>query len=184
MYSSQNPPENLSRTEVYTAKNKIEYENRAKNGANWFFWIAGLSLVNSIVILFGGEWTFIVGLGITQFIDGIAWGIAEEVSSNAIRYMAFFADLVVIGFFAGIGYFARQKKDWSFLVGMTLYALDVFIFILVFDIIGIAFHILALYFIYNGYRSLRELLRWQQPGQAAVASCSQTHRQDQLSGKL
>lgn len=183
MYSSQNPPNNLSRTEVYTAQNKIEYENRAKNGANWFFWIAGLSLINTIVIFFGGEWTFIVGLGITQFIDGIAWGIAEEVGSNSVRYLAVLADLMVIGFFVGIGYFARQKKDWSFLVGMTLYALDVFIFLLVFDIIGIAFHVLALFFIYRGYKALRELLRWQQPGQAAVVSYSQAERQNQMPGQ-
>ncbi|MCP4560303.1 MAG: hypothetical protein GY837_07230, partial [Bosea sp.] len=36
-----------------------------RSGANWFYWIAGLSIANSLVILFQGEWGFVVGLGIT-----------------------------------------------------------------------------------------------------------------------
>src|SRR4051794_33834386 len=40
-------------------------EKQIKSGADWFFWIAGLSLVNSFVALSGKGWGFILGLGIT-----------------------------------------------------------------------------------------------------------------------
>ena len=36
-----------------------------KSGASWFYWIAGLSLINSIAAVSGGSWRFILGLGIT-----------------------------------------------------------------------------------------------------------------------
>ena len=42
-----------------------------KSGANWFYWIAGLSVVNSLIFAFGGHTSFIAGLGLTQLIDGI-----------------------------------------------------------------------------------------------------------------
>ena len=40
-----------------------------KSGASWFYWIAGLSLINSISAASGSSWRFIVGLGITQIFD-------------------------------------------------------------------------------------------------------------------
>src|SRR5574340_77246 len=50
---------------------------RHLNGANWFYWIAGLSVVNSVIVLFGGAWYFLVGLGATQFVDGFMMGMIE-----------------------------------------------------------------------------------------------------------
>ena len=34
---------------------KLKTERRFKSGANWFFWIAGLSIINSIILLAGGK---------------------------------------------------------------------------------------------------------------------------------
>ena len=45
-----------------------------KNGANWFYWIAGLSLVNSAIFAFGGHVSFIAGLAYTQIIDAVERG--------------------------------------------------------------------------------------------------------------
>ena len=50
---------------------KLKIESKFKSGASWFFWIAGLSIINSIILLAGGQWNFIVGLGVTQIIDVI-----------------------------------------------------------------------------------------------------------------
>src|SRR5512138_3090367 len=44
---------------------------RIKSGAAWFYWIAGLSLINSVAALSGSKWGFILGLGITQVFDAI-----------------------------------------------------------------------------------------------------------------
>ena len=58
-------------------------ERAVSGGASWFYWIAGLSLVNSAIVLFGGQWNFIVGLGVTQIIDAIASVVAQELGSSA-----------------------------------------------------------------------------------------------------
>ncbi len=37
----------------------VRTESTFKNGANWFYWIAALSLVNTILFRTGSSWTFI-----------------------------------------------------------------------------------------------------------------------------
>ncbi|MHC4266212.1 MAG: hypothetical protein ACYSUK_09800 [Planctomycetota bacterium] len=143
---------------------KIKLENQFKAGANWFFWIAGLSLVNSAVLLAGSNWGFVIGLGITQFIDAIGLAIAEEVGI-AGKIIAFIFDIVAAGIFVLFGAFARKKHSWAFIVGMILYALDGLLFLLVMDILSIGFHVFALFCILNGLKSLQKLeqLPVQQP---------------------
>src|SRR5207245_2159091 len=51
---------------------RVHAEQVVKSGANWFVWIAGLSVVNSIVGMSGGHLHFIFGLGITQIVDALA----------------------------------------------------------------------------------------------------------------
>ena len=49
-----------------------------ENGAKWFYWIAGLSLINSGLNLARSNFTFVIGLSATQIVDGIAIGITQE----------------------------------------------------------------------------------------------------------
>ena len=49
-----------------------EWAPRVKRGANWFYWIAGLSVVNSIMFIAGANFQFVVGLGVTQIINALA----------------------------------------------------------------------------------------------------------------
>lgn len=53
-------PQAAYRTQVAVAKAAI------KRGAGWFDWIAALSIVNSLISLFGGNWHLVLGLGITD----------------------------------------------------------------------------------------------------------------------
>ena len=41
-----------------------------RNGVSWFYWIAGLSIVNSLMIMVADR-AFIFGLGITQITDAV-----------------------------------------------------------------------------------------------------------------
>jgi len=41
---------------------KLRAENVMKAGASWFLWVAGLSMVNSILSLSGSGFRFIFGL--------------------------------------------------------------------------------------------------------------------------
>src|SRR5215469_2722671 len=59
-------PQAAYRTQVVMALAGI------RRSAGWFDWIAALSIVNSVISLFNGSWHFVVGLGITELIDGLA----------------------------------------------------------------------------------------------------------------
>lgn len=130
------------------------------SGANWFYWIAGLSLVNSLILVFDGEWSFVVGLGVTQAIDSIAQALAEDSvidNSLVIQIMAFALDVAVAAIFVLLGRLAAKRLGWPFVVGMILYAMDGLIFLLVQDWVSIGFHCFALFCIYGGYVALQKL---------------------------
>ncbi|HSA92971.1 MAG TPA: hypothetical protein VLE48_08170 [Terriglobales bacterium] len=131
---------------------RLRTENQFKSGANWFFWIGGLSLINTIVGLTGAQWGFIIGLGITQLVDAIAQGTGAVGTVAAVV-----VDLFVVGVFVLFGVCARKMQTWAFVVGMVLYALDGLLFLLAMDFLGIGFHAFALYQIYRGLAARNEL---------------------------
>src|ERR1051325_5187828 len=128
-------------------------QRKIKSGAGWFHWIAALSLINSVIAAAGAGWTFIVGLGVTQFLDAFAHGI----ESGAATVVALGLDVLVAGVFVFFGIFAGKRHTWAFLIGMILYGLDGLLFLLVSDWLSVGFHGFALYCIFKGFQSLREL---------------------------
>ena len=94
----------MEEQEKKSLENKIKIENQFRSGANWFFWIAGLSLVNSVILLTGSQWDFIVGLGITQIIDTIGLVIAEEIGI-AGKIIAGVFDIIAAGIVVLFGVF-------------------------------------------------------------------------------
>lgn len=142
------------------AAEKLKLVNQHRGGANWFFWIAGLSLVNSIVILVGGGWSFVVGLGITQVFDAVAAAAVEEGmagASGTVLGIVFLLDLAVAGVFVLFGVLARKGYVWAFVVGMVLYGLDGLLFLLVQDWLSIAFHAFALVGLFGGLSAWKKL---------------------------
>lgn len=140
---------------------RLKLETRFLAGANWFFWIAGLSVVNAVILAAGGEWNFVVGLGITQLLGGIAHALAQEMGGGAAgtvaQAFALVGSVVAAGLFVLFGVLARKRYGWSFIVGMVLYGLDGLLFLLGPDVLSIAFHVFALVCIFAGYRALGEL---------------------------
>ena len=65
--------------------------------------------------------------------------------------------MAVIVIFVVLGQRAVQGHGWAFLVGMTLFALDGAIFVLIQDWIGVGFHAFALLMIVRGYVAARRL---------------------------
>jgi len=126
-------------------------ERRRNRGALWFYWVAGLSLVNSLVALTGQGWRFIVGLGITQFADALA-----ARSGHGIAVVALI-DAVFVGGFALLGRFAQRGWQWAFAVGATFYALDGLIFLAARDWVGVAFHALVVVMTVRGLDAARRL---------------------------
>ena len=62
-------------------------QRQVKNGASNYYWIAALSIINSLGSLFDLGVNFVIGLGATQVVDAFAIGIAEGIpeASTMIR---------------------------------------------------------------------------------------------------
>jgi hypothetical protein len=126
--------------------------SRVRSAGNWFYWIAGLSLLNSAVVILGGNFHFVVGMGITAVVDALA----KQAGSAGVVL-----DIMINGFIAGVfclfGNFAGKGQKWAFLVGMTIYALDAFLLLAVKDVLSVGFHAYALFAIYRGYSVIGQL---------------------------
>jgi hypothetical protein len=66
-------------------------------------------------------------------------------------------DLGFAALFVVFGLMARKRSLDSFEVGLVFYAIDSLIFLLAFDILGIIFHGIALFFLFRGWKGLRRL---------------------------
>ncbi|HYE11767.1 MAG TPA: hypothetical protein VEF53_16500 [Patescibacteria group bacterium] len=137
-------------------QNKLRLESRLRSSAHWFYWIAGLSLINTIVVLTGGSLNFIFGLGATQIIDSFAYYFAPEYGSF-ITYIAVALDVFIACVFILIGKFAGKRKKWAFITGMILYVLDGLVFLIWADYLSLGFHGFALYSIYLGLPAIKDL---------------------------
>ena len=136
----------------------VEHQQRA--GANWFFWVAGLSLVNTTILLFGGDINFVVGLAVTMIISAVAAGIEQNVDPSTalvIKAIAFVLCAAAAGVFAGFGYFARRGHVWAFGLGMFLYLLDGLIYLAFGDVLSTAFHAYVLFCLFQGCKAARML---------------------------
>lgn len=121
-------------------------------GAKWFYWIAGLSLVNSLMSFFGSDRRFVIGLGITEVVDFMAKGSG---AAGGIVHVA--VDLFVVGMFVFFGYKACQRIKAAFLTGMIVYVLDAGLLLLGQDFFSVAFHGLALFYIFRGFSANNQL---------------------------
>jgi len=124
-------------------------ERQRRNGGQWFYWIAGLSLINAAIAFAGQEWRFILGLGVTQLV--------QELAKESDGTKAGLVGIGVIVIFLVLGQRAVQGAGWAFVLGMVLFGLDGAIFLLVRDWIGAGFHAFALAMIARGYAAARRL---------------------------
>ena len=148
--SSEPAPEKI-------AADNYELLRRTKSGANWFYWIAGLSLVNSMIFLFGGNVRFIAGLGITQLLDAVVDQISAGEGFTAVKVITFAVDVIIAGIFVLCGLWANKLEIWAFVVGMVLYILDTILLLLLGAYLPAAFHAFALLMIFKGFSAARQL---------------------------
>ncbi len=134
-------------------------QRQVKSGASNYYWIAALSVTNSLGALFDLGINFVIGLGLTQLVDGIAWGIAEEISeaSVVIRSLGLITSIGISAIFVAFGYFAVKGHRWAFIVGMIFYALDGFLLLAFQDWFGFGFHLFLLWGLFSGLQALKKL---------------------------
>jgi hypothetical protein len=117
-----------------------------RSAARWFWWIAGLSLVNIVMFQSGSQTSFVMGLGITTVSDVVYAGN---------KVVGFVIDAIALGFFVWVGFQAQSAKLWAFYLGVTVYVLDALIYAYVQDWMPVAFHGLAIFFIVKGILALQ-----------------------------
>jgi hypothetical protein len=140
-----------------------------RSGAGWFFWIAGLSLVNTVMAHTGTDVNFLMGLAFTLFVDGVAKGFIEGGSpEGAIRIVAIGLDVIIAGVFVLFGVFGRRGESWAFLAGIAIYALDAAIFVSFSAWANVAFHAFAGFYLLRGLGAQRALSRLARPAAEAV----------------
>lgn len=155
---------------------------RIRKGASWFYWIALLSFINSVIMFSGGNTTIVFGLGITQIANALCVHSQEMAdtpyngTSSNIHYstkgepaidpsasiqiaiaptaIAITVNVLVIGFFMSMGFFAQRRHGWAFLFGLLAYLFDSLLFLIIGDEFKIAFHAFALISIFLGFKSL------------------------------
>jgi hypothetical protein len=128
-----------------------QLERRRRIGARWFYWVAGISLINAVITLAGQHWRFIIGLGTTQVVTGLA------VRAGRGWAVGILLDLVLIGGFVLLGYLAIQGQLWAFAVGFAAYALDGLVFLAARNWIGLGFHVFVLVMVFKGLQAAHQL---------------------------
>jgi hypothetical protein len=136
-----------------------QLDARGTAGAGWFFWIAALSLVNSVILLSGGDRHFVVGLGVTMVADVVAKTIAEENPDIAgtAKGIAFAFDLFVAAVVCVFGWLSRRGILPVFALGMFLYLLDGLIYVLVGEWMSVGFHAFVLFSMWSGFTAYRQM---------------------------
>jgi hypothetical protein len=140
-------------------------QRRARVGANNFYWIAALSVINSVISVFNGGMYFVVGLGATLFVDAVAAGLAAEMPeiATAGRALGLLLSLAISGVFALFGYMAGKGQRWAFLAGMAAYGLDAILMLVFEEWLGLLFHLYFMWGLFNGLRALDQLRKLAPP---------------------
>ena len=135
---------------------KLRLESELKNGASWFYWIAGLSLINSILFMTGSKFGFIFGLGVTQVIDGLGASTAETVGNGA-KVFSLLINCVLAAVYIVFGVFSNKRFAWAFIIGLVFYGLDGILCLLAQDWLSVAFHAFAGFSIFKGMQAGKQL---------------------------
>ncbi|HEX5106223.1 MAG TPA: hypothetical protein VFV87_20530 [Pirellulaceae bacterium] len=132
---------------------------QGKRGASWFYSIAGFSLINSIIVLFGGGTYFVIGLGVTVITDHFAVAAAQQSPDAAVLVKggAFAFDLFVAAALCAFGWLSVKRWQPVFILGMTLYLLDGLLFLMFGRMMAVAFHAYGLYCMWSGFQAYRRL---------------------------
>jgi hypothetical protein len=148
-----------SPAEQTASARSAELEGKLRTGANWFYWVAGLSLVNSAILLSEGDRHFLIGLGVTQFINAIALHWAKQAPETAMvaKVVAGAFTLITAAVVAAFGLGTNRRYSWLFIAGMILYTIDGLIYVLFEDWLSIAFHVFVLTRLFSGFQACREL---------------------------
>jgi hypothetical protein len=122
------------------------------HGADWFFWIAILSLINSLIVFYYQTPNTPLALGITRWLDGTTSGFNASMTTGGL-----ITNLFVAAVLAVFGLLSRRGSDIAFVVGIFLYIIDAMLVIGLRDFFGFGVHLIALFFLVKGLLASRHI---------------------------
>lgn len=144
---------------------RLQLEGQLKASASWFYWIAGLSLVNSLVMMTGSRWHFILGMGVTTVVDVVG----QKIGGVGVA-LGLFVNVFIAAVCCVFGYLGNKRTAWAMWLGMVLYGLDGVLLLIFQDWLSVAFHGYALFRIYQGVPVIAELKALEGSAEARAAS--------------
>jgi hypothetical protein len=141
-----------------TVRRILELEEAGRKGGSWFYWVAALSVLNSLLMNGGVATYFVMGLGVTLSVDMVARVGGEENPDlvNILRVAAIVFALVVAGVVSLFGWVARKGYLSIYGFGMFLYLCDGLLFLLYNDGMSVLFHGFALFWMWSGFSAFRQ----------------------------
>ncbi len=128
------------------AANDPELDARIRSGASWFYWVAALSVINSILLMTNVGFGFAVGLGLTTITD---------VAFASMPVVALTISILSSAVVAVFGWFSIKRHAWAFIVGLLVLLLDTGLCVLIKSWISVAFHAWAIVSIFMAFRASR-----------------------------
>lgn len=130
----------------------------ARNGARWFYWIAGLTVLNSIVAVMGTSFMMLFGMTSTL----VATYVGINIGGNALVIGVAISVLVALAF-VGFGWMAQRGAAWAFVTGIVLYALDGVVTVYIHDWLAAIAHAFAIGIIIGGFLASQRLRKAGMP---------------------
>ena len=146
---------------------KAELEHRIRNGARWFYLLAGLGMVGGIIghMELGIKIPF--AFGITSFANNLVSLLGEYVALLSTSTIMFASGLAAI-LFVFIGYFAERRSRIAFFLGFICYLGDGILLFNLADYVALGFHIFVLYFLFQGMRATAMLKHYERARTANI----------------
>jgi hypothetical protein len=143
--------------EIEATQPRILDKKTAYAGANWLFWLAILSVVNSLLVWYLGIRNTPVAFGVTQWFDGTTGPLPSEGVHPPLHTTGLIGNILIAAAFAGFGYFARRGNDMAFLLGIFLYVVDALLSLFLKDFFGFCFHLVGFFFLFRGLLASRHV---------------------------
>lgn len=123
-------------------------------GTFWFLWIAFLTGMNLVLLIFNGNLHSVDGFGLASYtiLDGID-GVISITERNLV-FLGIFLNLLMFGIFVWIWLKSRKQHQKAYLTGLIIYGTDTFIHLFAKEWFNVALHIFALLVLFAGYNAL------------------------------
>ncbi len=128
---------------------RTQLEQNARNGSNYFFWIAFFSIFNQVMDKLSTTRRFVFGLGTPQYIDRLLEG-----SNPGLIWVII---IVLATIFVLFGIFSRRRNIPIYILGIIFYFADMVFSLLAMDIIGTAVHLVFIVLLVMGLTATRKL---------------------------